>query len=216
MGTYYSIYAEVRVGNKWYNLNPMFQRDDGKLDACSVISGRNWLREAYEELEESRYACGRPEDLSKEVRTVFSHVDDEPYDSFLRINTYKDFYDRAMFVVNYGKSVKSRVKKDKPTRYRGYASKVSIAAYEIDEYDAIGHWLTVEEYEKLSDKRKQEYSYYEWDEVDDWYKVYNLIVDRVEAMLGYFCRWADYALKDADLDERCPTADFVRLIVYRS
>lgn len=153
MGTYYSIYAEVRVGNKWYNLNPMFQRDDGKLDVCSVISGRNWLREAYEELEESRYACGRPEDLSKEVRTVFSHVDDEPYDSFLRINTYKDFYDRAMFVVNYGKSVKSRVKKDKPTRYRGYASKVSIAAYEIDEYDAIGHWLTVEEYEKLSDNQ---------------------------------------------------------------
>ena len=32
MGTYYSIYAEVRVGNKWYNLNPVFQREDGKLD----------------------------------------------------------------------------------------------------------------------------------------------------------------------------------------
>lgn len=35
-------------------------------------------------------------------------------------------------------------------------------------------------------------------------------------MLGYFCRWADYAIKDADLDERYPTADYVRLIVYRS
>lgn len=77
-------------------------------------------------------------------------------------------------------------------------------------------WITPEEYEKLSEKAKQEYSYYEWDEANDWYKVYNLIVDRVDTMLGYFCRWADYAIKDADLDERYPTADYVRLIVYRS
>ena len=47
-------------------------------------------------------------------------------------------------------------------------------------------------------------------------KVYNLIVDRVDTMLGYFCRWADYAIKDVNLDEANPTADYVRLIVYRS
>lgn len=216
MGTYYSIYAEVRVGDKWYNLNPMFQRDDGNLDVCSVISGRGWLRDAYDELEESKYACGRPKDLSKEVGTIFCHADDESFEPHMHINTYKDFYDRAIFLVNYGKSVKNRVKANKPTRYRGYASKVSIASFEIDEYDYIGHWLTDEEYEKLSDKQKQEYAYYEWDEPDDWYKAYNMIVDRVDAMLGYFCRWADYALTDADLDERYPTADYVRLIVYRN
>lgn len=215
MGTYYAIYAEVRVGDKWYNLNPLFQRKDGTVDICSVISGRNWLREAFEELEESGYAFGRPEDMSKEVRTVFCHEDDEPYDAFLNIKTYKDFYNRSLFLVNYGKSVKSRVKKDKPTRYRGYASKVSIAAFEIDEYDTIGHWLTPEEYEKLSAKAKQEYAYYEWDECDDWYKVYNMIVERVDTMLDYFCRWADRAIKDANMDERRPTADYVRLIAYR-
>lgn len=47
MGTYYAIYAEVRVGNQWYNLNPLFQCADGSIDICPVISGRNWLREAY-------------------------------------------------------------------------------------------------------------------------------------------------------------------------
>ena len=78
MGTYYAIYAEVRVGNKWYSLNPTFQRTDGKIDVCPVVSGRNWLREAYEELEEVQYSYGRPEDLSKEVRSVFCHEDDEP------------------------------------------------------------------------------------------------------------------------------------------
>lgn len=66
MGTYYSIYAEVRVGNKWYNLNPQFERADGKIDVCPVSSGRNWLRETYEESEEDRYGYGRPEDVSQE------------------------------------------------------------------------------------------------------------------------------------------------------
>ena len=35
-------------------------------------------------------------------------------------------------------------------------------------------------------------------------------------MTAYFCRWADYAIKDVNLDEANPTADYVRLIVYRS
>ena len=77
MGTYYAIYAEVRVGNQWYNLNPLFQCADGSIDICPVISGRNWLREAYEELEEVSYTCGRPENMSKEVRSVFCHEDDQ-------------------------------------------------------------------------------------------------------------------------------------------
>lgn len=215
MGTYYSIYAEVRVGDKWYNLNPLFQGEDGEIDVCPVLDGRSWLREGYEELEENSYACGRPKDISKEVKTVFAHEDDEPHDGLFGINTYKDFYNQTIFLVNYGKSVKSRVVEHRPTRYRGYVLKVSIAAYEINEYDIIGSWLTEKEYEKLSDNEKKQYAYYEWDEPDDWYKIYNMIVEKVDCMLNYFCSWAFYALKDADLDERCPTADYVRLIVYR-
>ncbi len=36
-----------------------------------------------------------------------------------------------------------------------------------------------------------------------------------DTMLGYFCRWAEYVIKDANPDETCPTADYVRLLVYR-
>lgn len=215
MGTYYSIYAEVRVGDKWYNLNPLFQREDGKLDVCPILSGRSWLRETYEELEESRYACGRPENTSKEVKSVFPHEDDEPFDPTFHMDTYKDFYAQSIFLVNYGKSVKTRVKKDKPTRYRGYVTKVGLAAHEIDEYESIGYWLTDEEYEKLSDKEKMKFTYYEWDDPDDWYKAYNMIASKVECMLDCFREWAFGAIKDADLDELNPTGDAVRLIVYR-
>ena len=215
MGTYYAIYAEVRVGNKWYNLNPLFQRDDGRLDVCPVLYGRSWLREAYEMLEEDQYDCGRPDDMSKEVRMDFGHADDECVEGWSS-GTYKVFYDNAIFLVNYGKSVKSRVKAYKPRRYQGYASKIAIASYEIDEYDTITSWLTKEEYEKLPERRKRAYTYYEWDEPDDWYTVYNAIVSKVDCMLRYFCRWAGYAIKDANKDEREPTADYVRLIVFRS
>lgn len=45
---------------------------------------------------------------------------------------------------------------------------------------------------------------------------YMLSNERYIGDCNYFCRWADYAIKDADLDERYPTADYVRLIVYRS
>ena len=215
MGVHYSVYAEVRIGCKWYNLNPLFQRENGQLDICPILHGRSWLKDAYEMLEEMGYAYGRPDNLSKEVRQVFKYSDDEPYAPDLHINTYKDFYDRAMFLVNYGKSVKSMVKAHKPTRYQGYVSKVAIAAYEIDEYDTINNWLTEEEYKVLSERQKRMYTYYEWDEPDDWYKVFNMLVRKVDCMLGCFCEWADYAIKDADFDERQPTADYVRLIVYQ-
>ncbi len=215
MGTYYSIYAEVRVGNKWYNLNPLFQREDGKLDVLPVMSGRSSLREAYDELEESRYQYGRPADMSKELRMVFHHEDDEPYDPPLRIATYKDWYKQTMFLVNYGKSVKSRVIEGRPTRYQGYAFKHSIAAYEIGESDEIGNWLTAEEYDKLPNNEKLEYAFYQWDGWDDWYAMYNRIVDKVDCMLSYFNSWAYYAIKDANMDECTPTADYVRLIIHR-
>ncbi len=73
---------------------------------------------------------------------------------------------------------------------------------------------TDEEYEKLSDKQKKSYTYYEWDKPNDWYKTYNIITHRIECMLNFLIKWDYYAVDDADWDERHPTADYVRLIAY--
>lgn len=39
MGTYYSIYAEAHIGEKWYNINPLIKEPDGSLRACPIIEG---------------------------------------------------------------------------------------------------------------------------------------------------------------------------------
>lgn len=109
MGTYYSIYAEARVGKKWYNISSLIKDTDESIKAYPIIDGESFFRETHEKLKDDLYMCGRPADLSPELRGIFDRDDDENYGYFAE--TYKQHYDNSMFLVNYGKSVKSRVKK---------------------------------------------------------------------------------------------------------
>ena len=67
---------------------------------------------------------------------------------------------------------------------------------------------------KSSPKEKKDYAYYEWNEYADWYGVYTEIVRKVDSLLSFFQEWASFNIKDADIDEKLPSADYVRLIVY--
>lgn len=213
MGTYYSIYAEARVGKKWYNISPLIKDTDGSIKAYPIIDGKSFLSETYDKLKDDLYMCGRPADLSPELQEVFDEDDDESYGCFAE--TYKQHYDNRMFLVNYGKSVKSRVKKDRPFRYQGYVFKYSIAAYEIGEQEEIFEWLTRQEYESLSEEEKKDYAYFEWNEWQDWYGVYNNIVYRVNALLEWFSEWSFSHFTDCSYEDRYPSGEQVRLIVYR-
>lgn len=155
MGTYYSIYAEVRVGNKWYNINPLMRNENGEAWVYPVMSGQSHMRDAVEELEEDCYMRGCPENLSEELKKVYSHSSDEIADNMWNSMTYGEYYNQTLFVVNYGKHVKSRVKSTMPTRYRGYVSKYCLSEYEIGNIDDISNWLTEEEYRELSDEERK-------------------------------------------------------------
>lgn len=216
MSTYYSVYAEVKVNDKWYNLNPIYFNEKDLMKVVPIASGQSYFRETYEELEEDCYMWGLPKDLSKELKTVFNHELDEPLDYGFNVKTYGDYYARTVFLVNYGKAVKNRVKENRPTRYRGYALKYSVASFEIGESDSIINWLSVDEYEKLKETEQKEYMYYEWCEPDDWYGKYNDMIKSIDVLLSHFREWASYSINNANFDELTPTADFVRLIVYRA
>ena len=215
MGVYYSIYAEARVGNKWYNISPLMRNEDGEVRVRPVMSGQSMMHDAVEELEEACFMRGRPDNLSDELMKVYSHNENETSESLWRNMTYGDYYRQTLFVVNYGKSVKSRVDSARPTRYRGYVNKYCMTEFELGNTDSIGGWLTEQEYNALSDEEKKEYTYYEWNEWYDWYGIYSELVRRVDCLLTFFNDWSFYHIHDADLDERSPSADYVRLIVAR-
>jgi len=177
------------------------------------MSGQSHMREAIEELEEDCFMRGCPENLSDELKKVYSHSSDERADSIWKGMTYGEYYNQTLFVVNYGKYVKSRVKSGMQTRYRGYVSKYCLSEYEIGNTDDIFDWLTEDEYRALSDAERKKYTYYEWNTWDDWYGVYVELVRRVDCLLTFFKEWSFYHIDDADLDEKEPTADYVRLIV---
>lgn len=215
MGTEYSIYAEVRVKDKWYSLNPLVCDAEENMLLMPILSGRSRIKEAVDELEDSAYAHGRPVDLSKELRSVFHQGDEEDAGYGIPGWNYKKYYKQMMFIVNYGKTVKKRINIDKPTHYRGYVTKHQLANFEIGEIDNFSNWLTSSEYEKLTGEEKKEYTFFEWNTWGDWYGIYNELVQKIDVLLQFFNEWAFTNISEANLDERQPTSDYVRLIIYR-
>ena len=69
--------------------------------------------------------------------------------------------------------------------------------------------------QKLSEEEKKDYAYFEWNEWQDWYGVYNDIVHRVNALLEWFSEWSFCHFKDCSYEDRYPSGEQVRLIVYR-
>ncbi len=193
----------------------MMREKNGEYRARPLVCGQSLIREAYEELNESSYACGRPQDISEELLQVFPHDDEEIVKDFFREITYKEFYGQILCVVNYGKAVKSRVKPDRQTRYQGYVNKHNLAAYEIGEVEDIVNWIHPTEYDKLSDEDKKEYAYYEWNMWGDWYGVYVDLVLKVDCLLDIFRDWCWDNVPHSTLDEASPGAESVRLIVER-
>jgi hypothetical protein len=216
MSVYYSIYAEVHVGNAWYNISPLIRQLDGTVKVQPVISGQSWLGEAIAKMEENLYKRGLPSDLSEELRKVYHHNDNEKIENFWSDMTYGEYYAQTIFLVNYGKQIKNRVKPNIPSRYRGYVAKHVAAAYEIGDIDEINHWCTTAEYEGLSPTQKKKYVYLEWNNWNDWYAVYSELVSKVDCLLSFFSGWCFYHILDCNEDDRSPSADCVRLIVEKS
>lgn len=77
MGTYYLIYGEAHICEKWYNINPLIKKPGSSLRACPIIEGQSWLRDAYEKLGNDHYMHGRPANLSRDLREIFDEDDDE-------------------------------------------------------------------------------------------------------------------------------------------
>ena len=88
MGTYYHVYAEVKIGDKWCNLNPIIKKEDGSYGITTITWGQSRFYETWLHLEEHRIQGGLPEDCSEELRSVFHEDLDATADFLWKEQTY--------------------------------------------------------------------------------------------------------------------------------
>ena len=212
MSTHYYIYAEVRVKDKWYNLNPLMKKHDGSMVVRPIFDAASNFYDVFVDLESCRTEIGIPGDMSPELRSAFRDNLDEVCEGWDGKTTWRQIYERQIFCAPYSAAVAPKVIKDRPYKYSGYVNKRTIASFEVREIDEIGYWLTEEEYKALPDKEKKQYRYYQWNEDYDDYQTYRLIYERLCAMMY----WFDYADAFEDRGEYWrnePSLSDVRLFV---
>ena len=90
MGTSYTIYAEVRVRDKWFSINPYVRKINGEVKMIPLGSWGSCFFQTYNELEEQCYMHGRPDNLSEEMKKLFPEADEDtvPWGK----STYKQHY----------------------------------------------------------------------------------------------------------------------------
>lgn len=183
--TYY-IYAEVRYKGQWYNLNPMMMNSDGEYVLRPIYWGGSEMWDAYCELEDDIWIRGIPDDMCPELRNCFHDNLDDILDGCPKDYTYRKLYSSSMFAVRFDRGLTRRIVKDRPYKYGGYIYRNTLAAFESGEMEDINHWITIDEYKQLSDKEKEEYVFYEWNNSYDNYGIYTAVVARIRHLLSWF------------------------------
>lgn len=186
MSVRYHVYAEIKVGDRWYNLNPLMKKHDGTLVVRPIYDNGSFFFDICNDLEDHRIGVGIPDDMSPELRNVFHENLDETCEGWNDDTTWRKEYERAVFCVRYSDTIVKRIIKEKEYKYEGYVRKRTVADFEINEIEEIDNWLTYDEYQSLSDKQKRAYQFYRWDEPYDEYGVYRIIYERLRAMLYWF------------------------------
>ena len=215
MGTHYYVYAEVKVNDRWCNLNPIVKKKNGDLIVCPIYDCGSSFYEICNDLEERATGAGIPDDMSPELRSAFRENLDETYDGWIKGTTWRQIYQQSVFCVPYSEGIAPRILKNRANKYEGYVSKRTIADFEVHEIDEINEWLTEDEYKTLQEAQKKQYCFYQWDEEYDEYQVYRTIYERLCAVLY----WADFADVFAGSPKYCqgiPGLSGIRLFVERA
>lgn len=185
MSTAYYVYAEIQVDGKWYNLSPTMKRPDGTFSVEPIYWAQSSFFDVYNDLESHSIGWGIPDDMSKDMLTVFHENLDEVIEGWGKM-TWREHYRQSVFVVPYASSVADKIVKDRPFKYEGYVHKRSIADYECGEIDRLFPWLTIDEYNALPKEEQIEYSFYRWNEYGDDYYFYSIIAKHISSMMYWF------------------------------
>jgi len=198
MGVYYTIYAEVYIKEKWYSIDSYVLTPVGEYKLSPLLCGKSYVREFLENIDDPRII--KFSALAETTQKYMIEHTNEAYREQLlssRFDVY-DFYSaiRSKYVREY--------------QYEYYAPQYSVAAFETDEIDTIGHWLTRESYKELSPEEQKEYVFFKWTDSDSWYKTLKNVVARVEMRLADFYEESSW---NDDLREYIQYTNPIRLVV---
>jgi len=199
MAVNYDIYTEVLFNGKWINIDSRVQRLDGKVSIVPIIWGKSWLWEAIQELTSHAYSISFDK-LSDGTKSV------------LRVG--EDTKNLSFESVDFQTAIKDRIKSS-PSR-RGYVHHSSIAMFQTGEVDNIEVSLTPADYTKVDKEEQREYSYYEWDDREGWYAIFQKIAHRVDFLVDSFNNCGVPFEMFDDLDSTEVKAKDIRLIIIRN
>lgn len=186
MSTYYNIYAEVKIKDKWFCLNPIVKTVDGNYKRDLIFWSQSYFYDTFNYLNERPSSRGLPNDISDDLLAFFHTPLDDMSDGGWSKQSYRDWYNHTIFTVDYYDVIANSVIKDIPYKYKGYVYKRSIAAFEVGEIDVIENWYTIAEYKKISKEEKQDLTWYEWNEAGDEYGILFSIYTKISNLLYWF------------------------------
>ncbi len=186
MSVYYSIFAEVNIDGKWYNLCPYFRDKNGKAKTHNIFWAQSIFTEVYYHLCEYAIGRGVPEDMSEGLREIFHENLDDNVDGWYKSITWGDYYRSSLIYVNFANAIVPKVNKDKPFKYEGYVLKRELAAFECYEIEEFSEWLNEDEYQALSEKRRRQYVFHRWNDPYGEYGIFRTIANRIWMLCNLF------------------------------
>lgn len=194
------IYAEVRIGKKWFGLNPRVKDfSTGELHVFPIADGKSVLYEAHDRIVDTAFSVpGLPDDLSEELTQVLKTDSKDVIDELGRAITHREWLNRNCFWAKYDMTVRDVVRHAREHKYKGYVFKNTLS--EIEDGGAEDFfWMDQTEYDQLSTEEKHEYTYYEWENTSTWYQQFVRIYEQVEIMLQWIRENAYTLAKDSSV-----------------
>ena len=199
MGAEYTIYTEVYLKDKWYNIDSYVLTPAGEFRLSPLLSGKSYVRAFLENIELSRTI--NFSDLAETTQKYMVEQACEEYREQLSSEKF-DVYD-------FYTEVKSKHVRE--YQYEYYAARHSVAAFETGEIEEIDDWLTRESYDELSKEEQKEYVFFKWNEPYGWYETLVKVITRVEMRLADFYEESHWG--SDDLHKYFYQTNPVRLVV---
>lgn len=157
MGADYYVYTEVkRKDNTWHALNGMYYNESTNslvLSETYHSGSRTYFSRTYNKLRDIGTYL-KISELSPEVLAKEDWLDPASDDDYVVSVSLND--------------LRNAIPKTSRHQCCGYVHKTQLWSYEMTGED-IDDYLSAEEYDCLSDAKKKEYEFYEWDDPMDWY-----------------------------------------------